>query len=101
MLNYKLSIEVWFVRIGQYLAEIQLYKNLQSEGAEKNLSFWSILFAIATNIHVLFKTGFVVQGHIFGSPKNLFLHYKNTIKLYFSFFFCLFCFFFVFFKLYL
>ncbi len=30
----KLSIDVWFVRIGQYLAEIQLFENLESEGAE-------------------------------------------------------------------
>ncbi len=29
---YKLSIDVWFVRIGQYVAEIQLFENLESEG---------------------------------------------------------------------
>ncbi len=29
----KLSIDVWFVMIGQYLAEIQLFENLESEGA--------------------------------------------------------------------
>ncbi len=32
-----ISIDVWFVMIGQYLAEIQLYENLESEG-EKNLN---------------------------------------------------------------
>ncbi len=31
----KLSIDVWFVRIGQYLSEIQLFENLESEGAKK------------------------------------------------------------------
>ncbi len=31
----KLSIDVWFVRIEQYLAEIELFKNLESEGAKK------------------------------------------------------------------
>ncbi len=31
----KLSIDVWFVSIGQYLAEIQLFENLESEGAKK------------------------------------------------------------------
>ncbi len=31
----KLSIDVWFVRIGQYLAEIQLFENLKSEGAKE------------------------------------------------------------------
>ncbi len=34
-INNKLSIDVWFVRIGQYLAEIQLFENLESEGAKK------------------------------------------------------------------
>ncbi len=32
----KLSIDVWFVRIEQYLAEIQLFENLESEGAKKS-----------------------------------------------------------------
>ncbi len=32
-ISNKLSIDVWFVRIGQYLAEIQLFENLESEGA--------------------------------------------------------------------
>ncbi len=31
----KRSIDVWFVMIGQYLAEIQLFENLESEGAKK------------------------------------------------------------------
>ncbi len=35
-LYIKLSIDVWFVRIGQYLAKIQLFENLESEGAKKN-----------------------------------------------------------------
>ncbi len=30
-----ISIDVWFVMIGQYLAEIQLFENLESEGAKK------------------------------------------------------------------
>ncbi len=30
----KLPIDVWFVRIGQYLAEIQPLENLESEGAK-------------------------------------------------------------------
>ncbi len=36
---YKLSIGVWFVRIGQYLTEIQLFVNLESEGAKKS-KYW-------------------------------------------------------------
>ncbi len=31
-----LSVYVWFVSIGQYLAEIQLFENLESEGAKKS-----------------------------------------------------------------
>ncbi len=30
-----LSIDVWFVMIGQYLVEIQLFEYLESEGAKK------------------------------------------------------------------
>ncbi len=41
----KLSIDVWFVRIGQYLAEIQLFENLESEGA-KNLNIEKIAFKV-------------------------------------------------------
>ncbi len=35
----KLSIDVWFVRIGQYLSEIQLFENLESKGAKKS-KYW-------------------------------------------------------------
>ncbi len=35
----KLSIDLWFVMIGQYLAEIQLFENLESEGAKKS-KYW-------------------------------------------------------------
>ncbi len=36
----KLSIDVWFVMIGQYLSEIQLFENLESEGAKKKSKYW-------------------------------------------------------------
>ncbi len=39
-----LSIDAWFVRIGQYLAEIQLFEYLESEGAKKNQSIEKIAF---------------------------------------------------------
>ncbi len=29
-------MDVWFVKTGQYLAEIQLFENLESEGEQKN-----------------------------------------------------------------
>ncbi len=38
-----LSNDVWFVRIRQYLAEIQLLDNLESEGA-KNVNIEKIAF---------------------------------------------------------
>ncbi len=38
-IEIELSIDVWFVRIGQYLAEIQLFENLESEGANKS-KYW-------------------------------------------------------------
>ncbi len=40
-----LCIDVWFVMIGQYLAEIQLFVNLESEGA-KNLNIEKISFKV-------------------------------------------------------
>jgi len=30
----EISIDVWFVRTGHFLSEIQLFENLDSEGAE-------------------------------------------------------------------
>ncbi len=41
----KLSIDVWFVRIGQYLTKIQLFEYLESEGA-KNLNIEKITFKV-------------------------------------------------------
>ncbi len=32
-ISNKVFIDVWFVMIGQYLAEMQRFKNLESEGA--------------------------------------------------------------------
>ncbi len=48
MISDKLSIDVWFVMIGRYLAEIQLFVNLESEGAKskKNLSIEKITFKV-------------------------------------------------------
>ncbi len=43
----KLSIDVWFVRIGQYLAEIQLFEHLESEGEKKNRNIEKIDFKVA------------------------------------------------------
>ncbi len=43
----KFSLDVWFVMIGQYLADIQLFENLESEGAKKkNLNIEKIAFKV-------------------------------------------------------
>ncbi len=42
----KLSIDAWFVRMGQYLAEIQILENLESEGAKKSKYFEKIVFKV-------------------------------------------------------
>ncbi len=46
----KLSIDVCFVRIGQYLAKIQLFAILESEGAKKAIKVVQMkLFSYACN----------------------------------------------------
>ncbi len=35
-LKNNISIDIWFVMIGQYLTEIQLFENLESEGVKKS-----------------------------------------------------------------
>ncbi len=44
IIHILLSIDVWFVMIGWYLAEIQLFENLDSEGAKKNQNIKKITF---------------------------------------------------------
>jgi len=44
---------VWFIRIGQYLSEIQLFVNLDSEGAKK-FETEKIAFKSLTKINVLY-----------------------------------------------
>ncbi len=41
-----LSIDLWLVTIGKYLAEIKLFENLESEGAKKNLNIEKITFKV-------------------------------------------------------
>lgn len=42
MTTNTVSIDVWFVRIEQYLAKVQLFKNLKSEGSQKS-KYWEKL----------------------------------------------------------
>ncbi len=44
---WQLCIDVWFVRIGQYLPEIYLFENLESESAKnKNLNIEKNAFKV-------------------------------------------------------
>ncbi len=43
---YILSIDMWFVRIGQYLAEIQLFGNLESEGGKNKNNIEKTTFKV-------------------------------------------------------
>jgi len=43
----KRSIDLWFVIIGQYLAEIQIFENLESEDAKnENVNIEKIAFKV-------------------------------------------------------
>ncbi len=44
--RHNLSIDVWFARIGQYLAEIQLFENLEYEGGKENRNTEKIAFKV-------------------------------------------------------
>ncbi len=66
-----LSIDVWFVMIGQYLEKIQLFENLESEG-EKNQNIEKIAFK-------------VVQ------MKSLALHITNKKKIHIKKFWYIYC----------
>ncbi len=41
-----ISIGVWFIRIGQYLADMQLFENLKSEGAKETKNIEKIIFKV-------------------------------------------------------
>ncbi len=69
----KLSIDVWFVRIGQYFAEIQLFENLQKKNLniEKiafkfdQINFLSMYFTNKTSLDVF------TVGHVQNSLMNM------------------------------
>ncbi len=42
----KISVDIWFVRIRQYLVEIQLFENLESESAKKNRNIEKFAFKV-------------------------------------------------------
>ncbi len=67
-----LSIDVWFVRSGQYLAEIQLFENMKSEGAKKfnieKISFKVVQIKFLA-MHITYKF-----WNIYGKKCTKYLH---------------------------
>ncbi len=66
-----ISIDVWFVKIGQYLDEIQLFKNLESEGA-KNLIIEKITFKVVQmKFLAMHITNQKWSWYIYGNVRNV------------------------------
>jgi len=63
---------VWFIRIGKYLSEIQLFVNLDSEGAKK-IETEKIAFKALTKINVLYV--FTVRN-----LQNIFMEHDLYLK---------------------
>ncbi len=64
--------------IGQYLAEIQLFENLESEGAKKNLNIEKIFFKVVQSIFLaLYIINQKLSLDIFtvGHLQNIFMEY--------------------------
>ncbi len=83
----KLFIYVWFVRIGQYLPEIQLFENLESEGAQKNQNIEKIAFKFVqikflamdiTNQKLRFNIFMVIHFQNIFMEHDLYLIMMNT-----------------------
>ncbi len=81
----KLSIDVWFVRIGQYLAEIQLFEYLESEGA-KNLNIEKIAYKVVQiKFLAMHITNQKLSFDIFtvGNLQNIFIeHVLNILTIF-------------------
>ncbi len=79
----KLSIDVWFVRIGQYLAEIQLFENLESEGAKKNLNIEKNTFKVVQNKYLamhITKQKFCFDIFTVENLQNIFIEQDLYLK---------------------
>ncbi len=77
-----LSIDVWFVRIGQYLVELQLFENLESEGA-KNLNIEKITFKVVQiKFLAMHITNHKLSFDIFmiGNLQNIFMEHLYLIS---------------------
>ncbi len=86
----KFSIDLWFVMIGQYLAEIQLLENLESEDA-KNKNIEKIAFKVVQmkslamhinkqNEHLKCSFGIFMVGNV----QNIFMEHDLNILMIFG-----------------
>ncbi len=77
LIEISLSIDAWFVRIEHYLAEIQLYENLESEGA-KNVKNLKIAFKVVQMKFLgMHMTNYKLSFDIFvvGNLQNIFMEH--------------------------
>ncbi len=70
------SVDVWFVKIGQYLAEIQLFGNLESEGAKKkpNRNIEKIVQIKFLTLHIT-NQNLSFDIFMLGHLQNIFMEY--------------------------
>ncbi len=82
-----LSIDVWFVMIWQYLAEIQLFVNLESEGAKKNQNIEKITFKVLQikflAMHIT-NQKFSFDIFTVGNLQNIFMEHDLNILMIFA-----------------
>ncbi len=78
----KLSTDAWFVRIGQYLAEIQLFENLESEGAKKS-KYWENhqMKFLAMNITNSLLCAFLEFMRILAFPSSVFFMQYSKMRI--------------------
>ncbi len=70
----KLAIDVWFVRIRQYLSELQLFENMETEGA-KNQNIEKITFKVVQMKFLLMNiTNQKLSWYIYSRTCTKYLH---------------------------
>ncbi len=81
------AIDVWFVMIGQYLAEIQLFLNLESEGAKKKSKIEKMAFKVVQmKFLAMHITNQKLRFDIFmvGNSQNIFMEHDLNILMIFG-----------------
>ncbi len=78
----KLSIDVWFVRTGSYLAEKQLFENLESEGAKKNYIDKIALKVVQMKFLAMHVTNPQLRFDVFtvGNLQNIFMEHELCLN---------------------